>query len=272
MYGYIYKTTNLINGKIYIGQHKSNKFDANYYGSGKSFYSAFKKYGKENFKVEILEWCETLEITNTQEKYWIEFYNSQNKEIGYNITDGGEGVSGFHLSEESRKKISKTKTGKKSNRIYKPLSEETKHKIGIGLKKHFETHDNPRKGVHLSESTKEKLRQANLGKTYSQEIRDKHKRPAWNKGIPMTEEAKQHLSKVNKGKKQNLSDEAREKKRQMFSGSNNPNYGGLKEETKDKLRKAVIGKIWVSNGKDTHQIHKEELSIYEDMGYHRGRK
>lgn len=52
MYGYIYKTTNLINNKIYIGQHKvkEEKIDNSYYGSGKLIIQAIKKYGKENFK------------------------------------------------------------------------------------------------------------------------------------------------------------------------------------------------------------------------------
>lgn len=55
MYGYIYKTTNLINGKFYIGKHKSEKYDPSYYGSGKIIRLAIKKYGLENFKNEVLE-------------------------------------------------------------------------------------------------------------------------------------------------------------------------------------------------------------------------
>ena len=51
MYGYIYETTNLINGKKYIGQHVSETFDKDYYGSGKAFLNALRKNGKENFKV-----------------------------------------------------------------------------------------------------------------------------------------------------------------------------------------------------------------------------
>lgn len=200
MYGYIYKTTNLINGKIYIGQHKANKFDTNYYGSGKYFCHALNKYGKENFKIELIEWCETQSQTNSRERFWIKKFNSRDKSIGYNITEGGDGWRGIHHTKLSKQKISKSKIGITPNREYLTLNNEIKGKISNTLKEYYKTHDNPRKGIHLSDETKEKLRQANLGKTYSEEVRAKHKLPAWNKGIPMTEEAKQHLREINTGK------------------------------------------------------------------------
>ena len=54
MYGYIYKTTNLLNSKIYVGQKKSNIFlEEKYLGSGVRLNSAIKSYGKENFTVEL---------------------------------------------------------------------------------------------------------------------------------------------------------------------------------------------------------------------------
>ena len=57
MYGYIYKTTNLINGKIYIGQKKSKTFVKTYLGSGTIIQRAIKKYGVENFDVVLIEKC-----------------------------------------------------------------------------------------------------------------------------------------------------------------------------------------------------------------------
>lgn len=200
MYGYIYKTTNLVNDKIYIGQHKASEFDVTYFGSGKHILNAIHKYGIENFKCEVLEWCETRTITNAREQFWIAQFNSTNRNIGYNITEGGEGWKGGTHSQISRDKISKSKTGKHPNRDYTKITDNTKAKISNTLKQYYETHKNPRYGVHLLSETKEKLRRANLGKRYSQEIRDKHKRPAWNKGIPMTENAKRHLSEINSGR------------------------------------------------------------------------
>ena len=201
MYGYIYKTTNLVNGKIYIGQHKSKKFDINYFGSGKLILNAIKNYGINNFKCEIIEWCDSQSQTNSRERYWINKYNSRDKKIGYNITEGGEGWKGGCHSEQTKNKISKSKTGCKPNRDYKLIKDDTKLKISNSLKEYYKTHDNPRKGVHLSDETKEKLSKINKGKKYSYETRLKHMgKIPWNKGVHMTEDAKRHLSEINTGK------------------------------------------------------------------------
>lgn len=66
-YGYVYKITNNINGKIYIGQKKGEKLVENYWGSGKLIVEAVKKYGKDNFSREVLEWCETKDELNQRE-------------------------------------------------------------------------------------------------------------------------------------------------------------------------------------------------------------
>ena len=57
MYGYVYKTTDLRNNKIYVGQHKSETFDSNYYGSGVIIKPLVEKYGVNNFSCEILSEC-----------------------------------------------------------------------------------------------------------------------------------------------------------------------------------------------------------------------
>ena len=101
----IYKITNKINNKIYIGQsvnieqrfytHCSdalNKADNNY------FHNAIRKYGKENFYIEIIEECPEEEL-NDREIYWINKYNSTDTSIGYNSTLGGEGNRKFSFKE-----------------------------------------------------------------------------------------------------------------------------------------------------------------------------
>jgi group I intron endonuclease len=92
----IYKTTNLINGKIYIGQHCTSANDG-YLGSGKIINLAIKKYGKRNFMRETIDYCNGDNV-DAKEIYWINELNSQNPEIGYNIENGGNG-KGKHTEQ-----------------------------------------------------------------------------------------------------------------------------------------------------------------------------
>lgn len=85
----VYKTTNLLNGKFYVG--KDSKNDESYIGSGKILKQAIKKYGRENFKKEILEYCVDLNHLNEREKFWIAELKCRESDICYNIGTGGDG-------------------------------------------------------------------------------------------------------------------------------------------------------------------------------------
>lgn len=94
----IYKITNLINGKVYIGQTTNSldrRFSSHFWkNSGCIFLKrALNKYGKENFKIEQICLAESKKEANKKEKYYIKFYDSTNQEKGYNITKGGNTVS-----------------------------------------------------------------------------------------------------------------------------------------------------------------------------------
>lgn len=96
---YIYKITNCLNGKIYIGktigniekrwsEHCKDCFRREY--ENRPLYSAMRKYGIQNFIIEEVEEC-TDELLNERERYWIEYYSSF--KCGYNATTGGDGKS-----------------------------------------------------------------------------------------------------------------------------------------------------------------------------------
>lgn len=89
MYGYVYKTTNLTNNKIYIGQHKVNndEFDTSYFGSGTYLKEAINKYGIENFKCELLEWCNSEEELDKRELELIDEYKSLFIYGNYNLSN-----------------------------------------------------------------------------------------------------------------------------------------------------------------------------------------
>ena len=115
---YVYRITNNLNGKTYIGQHKSKKLDDGYFGSGTAINRAIKKYGKENFTKEILEVCSEEDVNDLEIKYI-----QEEKEKGkgeYNIAGGGQGCTNpfQYKSEEERqaiwKKAGLTRRGKPS--------------------------------------------------------------------------------------------------------------------------------------------------------------
>lgn len=124
VYGFIYITTNLVNGKKYLGQRKYSNGWEDYLGSGILLKKALTKYGKENFKREIIVEAETREELNKLEFELIELHNCRNSELWYNIFKGGMGGSlkgedsqnfGRVQTEDHKSKISQgTRNGYKN--------------------------------------------------------------------------------------------------------------------------------------------------------------
>lgn len=161
---YIYKTTNLINGKIYVGKSsKSISESTSYYGSGIIFFKALKKYGKENFKKEIIEELESIEEMNNREKYWIETLNAQDSSIGYNLANGGDGgdTSSFidYSNPEYKKKLSDAQSGEKNSQYGK---KHTKKEL-INRKFIKYGKDNHMTGRKQSDEFKKRVSEANKG-------------------------------------------------------------------------------------------------------------
>lgn len=97
----VYKTTNLVNGKIYVGKNEND--DPEYLGSGAKLKAAIAEFGKQNFIKEILEVCNNSQDLCQREVFWIENLQSKNPDIGYNIRIGGEGWKSEMASEAVQK-------------------------------------------------------------------------------------------------------------------------------------------------------------------------
>jgi len=123
----IYKITNLINGKYYIGKDKNDR--NSYFGSGTIIKQAINKYGKSNFKKTILEKCNSNEELSSKEIFWIKKLNSTSPN-GYNITTGGEGgdTTSNHPNKKNiiKKRNLSNKNKKRSEEFCKKLSKQLK--------------------------------------------------------------------------------------------------------------------------------------------------
>ena len=102
MFYTIYKVTNKINGKIYIGKHQTQDLNDGYMGSGKLIRAAIEKYGIENFEKEILFQFDNEAEMNAKEAELVteEFVN---EDMNYNLCPGGKGGWGFNNTEEGQK-------------------------------------------------------------------------------------------------------------------------------------------------------------------------
>lgn len=124
-----YKVTNIVNKKQYIGMHKTNKLNDNYYGSGRHICRAIKKYGIENFNFEILQYFTNIDDALIAEsilvnKEWI------NRKDTYNIIEGGmRGSIGLKHSKKTKAKLSELNKGQNNHYFGKKHNEEIRKKI-----------------------------------------------------------------------------------------------------------------------------------------------
>jgi group I intron endonuclease len=186
-YGYIYKTTNLINGKIYIGQKKGN-FVSYYFGSGKILKNSMKKRGKDNFKIEILAYAKSKkELDKLEIKFISEYRKQLGKDRLYNISKGGDEIVG--------------NTGR--TRFKKGMTPWNKGiKTGIIPRSAF------KKGSKLSSKTKERISLATsgknnpfYGKTHSFEALEKMRKTWFKKGQILSKEIRRKISMAQRGDK-----------------------------------------------------------------------
>lgn len=219
----IYKITNLINKKIYIGQHVTCNINDDYMGSGIYLKHAIEKHGIENFKKEILFECNNQEELDKKEaelvnEEFIKRKDTYNLNLGgsswYYVNKSGKAKSSEHWKLAHKKFLQLLNT----DSVYK---KEHYIKVSIGIKNAYK---DPNKFIRLKSGEFKGKKAAFYGK--------KHK-----------EEVKLKMSNSHKG---------------LIAGENNPNYG----------------KVWIYNPdlKINKSVKKEELDLYLNQGWFKGRK
>lgn len=169
MFYTIYKITNVVNGKVYIGKHQTNNIDDGYMGSGKLIQRAIEKYGIESFEKEILFKFDTENEMNAKEAELVteEFCD---REDTYNLCPGGHGGFGYLNSSGNRSGFETRDGGIYSSIGLDALAEKwndpewadrTRRNISAGLKERFANEDHPWAGRNHTDETKTKISMAN---------------------------------------------------------------------------------------------------------------
>jgi hypothetical protein len=166
-YHIIYKTTNLVNGKFYIGMHSTDDLNDGYMGSGKRLRYSLDKYGKENHQFEILEFCQTRKDVILREE---EIVNEQflGDPLCLNLVCGGkggfQGADGWLGKNNSEAFSEKYQNDEKFKASMK--AKWTAHKVKLRDEgfKFFDGTSYDWTGKNHSDDTKKKMRNSHLGK------------------------------------------------------------------------------------------------------------
>ena len=249
MYGYIYKITNIITNKIYIGRTRKTiqeRFLAHCYAAQQNkakrlkIQNSIRKYGSENFTIELVYECQDEAEYATKEQEYIKLYNSTDPNIGYNVHEGGDGgskIAGF--SQEQRAELSKkfSERNKKCHWYNNGVVETYKPDCPSG----FVKGRLPAMREHLNKVGKPKAKRIWINNGVSESlIYASDQVPAgYNKG-----RLKEHTLKVNKSKKPAW----------------NKGISNLR----------CKGGVWINNGVERRQVQKSDLKYWFDKGYHLG--
>lgn len=234
MFGVVYLIFNKVNGKMYVGQTTKTideRFSQHATCKTTLIGKAIQKYGRENFRCDILKRCASKVEMDAWEKFFIAALKTKIP-LGYNLTDGGEGATGCPRSDETRAKISAANKGREVSdetraklsaaNIGKQITDETRAKIAMSLS----GGKNHNYGKHPSPSTLEKMSEAKRGE----------KNPNYGK----------HPSPA-----------TREKLSEALSGEKNPRYG--KKNTPEHQAKIVASNLGKKRTPETCKNISEAL-------------
>lgn len=245
---------------------------------------SWNKHGANNFSFVILEEC-SIKSLNDREKFWIAQYGGANSKLNYNYTFGGDGGkwNDEMKLEASKRQKGKVNDGLKNYDRTNPEYRKHLSETLIGKKKskeHAQHISEGRKGIVFTEEQKRKISNSKRGISTSLKGRKKMEKDgivkwfepdlipqkkaegwkeyhifftgdytrssSWNKGIPMTEQAKKNLREKNLGKK-------------------------LSNETKNKMSIARKDCIWINNGFQNKRINKQLVQSFFNSGWEEGR-
>jgi len=203
-YHFVYLTTNLINGKHYLGKHSTSNLKDRYLGSGKIISQAIKKHGNKNFKCKVLmQFSNEVDAYRAERLLGVIWKVRENKNF-YNLTDCGTGALSCKRSPESVAKGADKIRGKKQppELIEKRIRSRIENNSFIWKQEAKDRFSQKMKGKVLSEETKRRMSKSKKGRTFSDETLKKLSEASkkWHKEFGHSQESKNKISKANKGR------------------------------------------------------------------------
>ena len=248
---YTYMVTNKTNGKVYVGSHSwdGEGLDPNYYGSGTAITRAVRKYGKENFQIEVLYYYSSVEECRADEERILTEYDVKNCPHSYNCKNGAIGWT----SEDMK--------GKNNPMYGRTLSAEHRRKMSQA-----------NKGRTLSAEHKKKISQAITGEKHPMYGRTGEKHPRY--GKHHTAESRRKMSQARTGEKHPMYGKhhtayTRQKMSQAHKGEKNPRYGKHHTaETRQRMSESHGGKPFVAMKDGKVKIFISQMECGRVLGLH----
>lgn len=234
----IYQIRNTANGKRYIGRtidlHKREitHFWAlrNNRHNNKFMQKAYNKEPNA-FVFEVVEYCETG-MLNEREVYWISHYNTMDDRFGYNLCEGGKSTTGYHFTDETKKKLSEKRKGYKYSREVVEQRKKT-------LKEHLANDPEFARQYH------EKM------------VQNAKNIPGWKKSHPCPEWRKKEISERMKGRP--ITDEHKQKLRELYKGEGSLSAKLTESEVIEMRLRFLNGEPRLSIAKDFPDMHPNTI-------------
>lgn len=274
---YIYRTTNKINGKQYVGSHHG-RIDDNYYGSGTLILKALKKYGSKNFVKEILEIVADAEILKEREEYWLDKLQCATDLNYYNVTDvggGGDLIKFKSIKEKTDiRQRQRNSREKKRDEINKKIldarnnwteEQKLKNKIrcSIASKKRYASMTSEQKAARIQKIKETKKNLPVEVREATKILRIKKLKQAWKKKTP--EQIAERSQKAFKTALANNSLKRSDEIKKKISKSVSLYYNNLPNDIKEKRALHISEKIstlkWCNDGRRNYRKTLEEIKV-----------
>ena len=251
----IYKVTNKVNGKVYIGQsvdigrrwreHMTAK-------DGIYFHKAIQKYGVENFEWEVIEQCK--KDLDEREIYWIEYYDSFNK--GYNCTKGGDSGPVLRGEDNPNWKGGISSDPEYSKKLYEANKEQKKEYCKKQYKQWYEI--NKDKIKEYKEANKEKRKEYN--KQYYEENKEKMREKVKEYREANKEKIKQQHKQYYQAHKEELKVKVKQQQKEYYVTNKEKRKEKMKEYYEvNKEKRKEYREAHKEKAKEYYEAHKEEL-------------